>query len=340
MKLQQCVGACLPYIVLVSVQLVFAGHSLLIHHELSGSVSVVAFAVYREVGATLCFVAAIRAFEPKEGWPQLQHSRLFLQAGGSMGGQLTLMLVALKATKPGLVTFIQPVMPVFVALLAWCYYRDRLTRVQMVGMLLCMAGTYVLASTTDGPGELDFGVLIAIMQTLVGANYLVMQKPLIRVGYSPLVVAGGSYAVALVLTATIGVANYIISRVEVVRIQWWGSSHLYPVVVMYAIILMSVYNYIAMAWVTKKAGPTVVALANLLQGLFANAAEAFLFGHQLGLAEVLGALVLSAGFVAFVLAMPRTEDEEERSFLTCQAVADASLSSTTLSDPVTIGSSE
>jgi len=319
---------------------VFAGHSLLIHHELSGSVSVVAFAVYREIGATACFVAAIAAIEPRERWPQLEHARLFLLAGGSMGGQLTLMLLALKATRPGLVTFLQPVMPLFVALLAWCYYRDRLRRKQMGGMALCMAGTYLLASSTEGPGSLDFGALIAVLQTLVGANYLVMQKPLIRVGYSPLVVAGGSYVVALLLTSIIGVINYVASMTEVGEVQWWGSSPLYPVAVAYAILLMSVYNYIAMAWVTQKAGPTVVALANLLQGLFANAAEVFLFSRRLGLAEILGALVLSAGFIAFILATPRCEDEAEASLATCQASADTPPPSARLGDPVTIGSRE
>lgn len=329
----------MPYAALVSVQLVFAGHAMLLHHELSGSVSVVAFAVYREVGAALCFIAAILAFEPQERWPQLRHARLFVQAGGSMGGQLTLTLIALKATSPAVVTLIAPTMPIFVALLAWCYWRDRLKRLQLGGMFLCIAGTYLLVSSNGSLGHVDVGAVIALLQSVVGANYLVTQKPLIRVGYTPLVVAGGSYAVALVLTSTIGLCYYVACRIEVREVQWWGSSPLYLVAVLYAILLMSVYNYITMAWVTQKMGPTVVALANLLQGWFTNIAEAAIFGRRLGVMEIIGALVLALGLVIFLIATPTRIDEAEASLARCHPLSDTHVPAM-VHGPATVGSRE
>lgn len=116
------------------------------------------------------------------------HWRSFLLLGGFIVGATSLIMVALNFTSATNVALINATQPTLTVLFSWLFYGVRLTRVQVLGILVAFVG--VLAMISQGSlrvlGSLEFnaGDLIALGAMLGFAAYSVRFVRL-RHGLSP-----------------------------------------------------------------------------------------------------------------------------------------------------------
>lgn len=221
-----------------------------------------------------------------------------------MFGNVFLNLIALTMTTPSMVTLLQPTQPVFASILASCLGHESMTIQKAAGVILSVSGSVYIALTQDGlHSGANFGVLIVLAQCASGANYVVQQRPLVHVGYSPLIVSSCSYIAASAITVVVGVVYFsTMSNNERSHVKWWDDSYLFIGVLLYVVFLTTVYNYVAMAWATGKLGATVVTLFGLLQGVFASFVQWKCFGLPVSLHEVVGAAAIFTGLITVVTA--------------------------------------
>lgn len=173
-----------------------------------------------------------------------------------------------------------------------------------VGVCLSCLGSVGIAFWQHGfNGGVNFGSFVVLAQCISGANYVVQQRPLLQLGYSPLTVSGCSYAIATVITVFTGAIYFLVlSPAKRADVEWYQRSFFFLGVLLYCVFLTTVYNYVVMAWATGKIGATLVTLFGLLQGIFASLVEYFGFHHPILLGEVVGATAVFIGLVVVVTA--------------------------------------
>ena len=147
-------------------------------------------------------------------------------------------------------------------------------------------------------GALGVGVVLA--QCFSGASYVVAQRPLLRAGYSPLVVSGGAYVLAALATALVGGAYFAALGAKSLRWRDSSAPALLAGALLFSILGATVYNYVVIAWATGRLGATSVTLFTLLQFPFAAAAEFALFGARVGGLQVGGSAAIFGGLVLVV----------------------------------------
>lgn len=302
---------------IVSVQAVFAGYQLLGKLILRGGLDPIAFALLREVSASSVFLVASACVAPRSSWPQPKHLGRFVLCGASMFGNVFLNVWALTMTSPSIVALLQPTQPIFASILATCLKQEHMTGRKAIGILLCVAGgaSTVLQSGGSG-GPLNWGSLVVLAQCASGANYVVQQRPLVHAGYSPLIVSSCSYVIASLFTVVVGLVYFLAMPADDRQdIQWWDSSPFFAAVLLYCVLLTTVYNYVMIAWVTGKLGATVVTLFTLCQGIFACGAELALFGTPILPMQFAGATAIFSGLFVVVCAPVAAPSESTTSYV-------------------------
>lgn len=214
-----------------------------------------------------------------------------------MFGNVFLNLFALTLTTASMVALLQPSQPVFASILSICLGHEQPTTAKLLGASLCVIGGFVAAMSQNGVDDgFNFGVLAIMAQCACGANYIVQQRPLVHVGYSPLIVSGVSYAAATFFTIAVGGAYFVgLSPAARLDVQWWDPSPFFALVLLYCVLLTTVYNYVVIAWVCGRLGATVVTLFTLLQGVFCAAAEFVLYGTPPSPGQLAGGAAVVAG---------------------------------------------
>lgn len=288
---------------IMSVQLVFATYQILGKQVLDGGLDPVAFALLRELCSCLVFLLASVVLVPWQGWPQSKHFLRFLMCGASMFGNVFLMLLGLSLTSPSMVALLQPTQPVFASILAVALAQEDMSVRKAIGVLLCVSGGMGAALSQHGRGHASVGIAVILAQCLSGANYVVQQRPLVQLGYSPIMVSGCSYTIASILTVLVGVVHFAtMSEDDRASVKWWDSSPFFAYVLAFCVLFATVYNYVVMAFATGKLGATVVTLFLLLQGVFACAGEWIFFGHPVTWGQLAGSAAICAGLLVVVTA--------------------------------------
>lgn len=289
-------------VALVTVQAVFAGYQILGKLVISSGLNPIAFALIREVTSSTVFLIAFRCFVPRSSWPQKDHFLKFFYCGISMFGNVFLNIIALTMTTPSIVALLQPTQPVFASILTACLGHERMSLQKAIGVCLSCLGSAGIAFWQHGVnGGVNFGSFAVLAQCISGANYVVQQRPLLQLGYSPLTVSGCSYAIATVITLITGAIYFLVLPLaERADVEWYQRSVLFVGVMLYCVFLTTVYNYVVMAWATGKLGATLVTLFGLLQGVFASLVEWLVFHHPILLGETVGAITIFIGLVVVV----------------------------------------
>ncbi|MFA6534338.1 MAG: DMT family transporter [Patescibacteria group bacterium] len=100
-----------------------------------------------------------------------------LLAGATFTAGLYLMFVALKQADASRVTpFIGGLNPVFIFILAWWFLGERLTGQQILGFLVILAGTFLIAVNFSGKKEVGRAFLVAIPSAVLFAISYTLTK--------------------------------------------------------------------------------------------------------------------------------------------------------------------
>jgi len=238
------------------VQVFFAGNALLGHLTVHGAADPLVFSLYRDIGgsAVMLFLASTWGpwRVPTGTWELLNFSCLGLV--GVCGTQ-TIGFVALQYVSSSMFTLLQLLQPVLMPLVACvcrqevlCQGRAR-TLWRLGGLLLCVLGAgFDIGIKLEGHSHVE-GYLLMAVQVLTGCLYQILIKRTLRMGWPPLPLVAWSYTIGAVELVTV---------LGFIKPHNWGLKPIAAVTLVYGILFTSTFNYIAMATVNRRLGPTAV----------------------------------------------------------------------------------
>ncbi|MBS2016574.1 MAG: EamA family transporter [Deltaproteobacteria bacterium] len=247
-----------------------------------------ALAMMRMLGGALFFQALLRARGPQEvAISRSDHLRL---AGLSLLGialNQTLFLIGLRWTTPFSVSLLGATIPVFTAVLAVAFGKERPSWRVALGLVLALSGVLSLI----GVGSLDRGAMLVALNSLSYSAYVVLSRDVVlRVGALRAVTWIFTYA-ALVF-APLGAGPLV---AQVPHLTGRGA-----ILVGYIVVMPTIVAYLLNAWALARSSATLVTVYIYLQPLIAATLAWVQLGHGVTKRAAIAAplILLGLGVVA------------------------------------------
>lgn len=249
------------------------------------------FAFYRELlsGPILCAAGAI----VEGGKPKLIHvpSFLFLGFIGFFLGPVAY-LMALSFVSADTVSFFQPITPIFTLVIAMVIKSETTSLLKIVGVFVSAAGAALLVAANGVSFQNDafMGIVLITIQTVSGAFYFTMQKPLVK-QYPPISVTGWLYLIASLLTVLISVAYYANdwTYFQISQEAVWG--------LLYAVFLATCVTYVLLTYTNSIAPSSYVTAFSITQPVWAGLLAYLFLDERLSLQMILGGLFVVSGLM-------------------------------------------
>ncbi|NEO25893.1 MAG: DMT family transporter [Kamptonema sp. SIO4C4] len=186
--------------------------------------------------------------------------------------------------------------PVWVAILAWWWFGERLSKLSILGVILSLAGGGLIAWGGADGASVGSNPLLGDGLALVGAwcvsLYLLLGREAQRQGLGT-----GSYVV---------VAYTVAALVLLPLPFFWGTAYWgYPGTVYWYILLMAlisqVLGHTTFNWAVRWISPTFVTLGILFEPVGSSGLGFLLFGEVPGVWVLVGAVVLLLGVAIAIL---------------------------------------
>lgn len=143
------------------------------------------------IGLFFFFISGVQT---KFDYSSLKKNWSWLLAIGFIGGGLAFMLFfsGLKLTTSGRGAFLHKTLPLYVALLAFIFLKEKISKVQWGALGVMLVGTFVIYIAQIGPGAMwsnpGLGDLLIIGATILWAVENVMARKVLKDGESNLIV--------------------------------------------------------------------------------------------------------------------------------------------------------
>ena len=216
-----------------------------------------------------------------------RHAPLFLLLGAvNTAIPFSLFAYAALTITAGLAAILNATAPLFTALVAWLWLRERLTALQWLGMAIGIAGVAWLSASKAqfavGGGALAIGAGV-----LASLSYGVSASVVKRyfTGVRPLAVAAGSQSAAAVLLLPFAVASWPAGTLRVVD---WGSAIALGV-------LCTGLAYILYFRLIARVGPATAMTVTFLIPAFAMLWGGLILGEAVTGTMLAGCAVILAG---------------------------------------------
>jgi drug/metabolite transporter (DMT)-like permease len=239
---------------LLAVQVAFASLSV-VGKVVLRSLEPGAIALVRLAGAALVFAAIAAARAERGGWTRIPFRDVLAIAGcaclGIFGNQV-LFLYGLRLTSPVNATVLIAAIPVFTVLIAILLGREKARAKVLGGIAIASAGVVWLvgAEAIALGAEGAIGDLLVLANSLVYALYLVLVRDLaLKHGSLPVVTIG--FAVGAALALPIGVPA-LAEQGPALDASTWA-------LLAYAVLVPTVFTYLASAWALEHAPSSTVA---------------------------------------------------------------------------------
>ncbi|ABK99607.1 DMT family transporter [Pelobacter propionicus] len=171
-----------PYILLVLSSLIWSGN-FVVGRGLRGAVPPISLAFWRWAVA-LAILLPLSWPILRRQWPLLRRNWRLLALNGLLGvaGFNTLLYIALQSTTATNALLIDSTIPVFIALLSWLFGEGALTRRQLLGVLVSLAGVITIICRADVRSLVSFqanrGDLWVLLAVVCWALYTVLLRRL------------------------------------------------------------------------------------------------------------------------------------------------------------------
>jgi drug/metabolite transporter (DMT)-like permease len=227
----------------------------------------------------------------------------FVVGTALLGGGMGLVALGEQTVPSGITALLIALMPAWVAVLGWVFFRERLPRIVIVGIAVGLVGVAILVAPTSGSLTLDPGGLAAVLLSPIswaaGSLYASHRatlpgRPLVATGFQML---GGAIALGVASLATGELGDF--SPAAVSSDSAWA--------LLYLIVVGSLVGYTTYVWLLR-----VAPLPKIATYAYVNPIVAFILGAIL-LAEpieprvVVAAVVIVAGVALIVTARSRSE---------------------------------
>jgi drug/metabolite transporter (DMT)-like permease len=177
--------------------------------------------------------------------------------------------------------------PVTVALLSSSLGHERITPVRWAGVLLSLAGIYLVVGQANQQGASLAGDLLILAAMLCWAAYTVGSRSLLT-RHSPLVVTG--------VTMTIGSALYVPFGVpSLLRLDWTGVTWWAWALLVYSAVFALVVAYLIWYTAVQRVGNNRTSIYSNVVPLVAMAVAAAVLGEPMTARKIGGALAILGG---------------------------------------------
>ncbi|UJR78985.1 DMT family transporter [Sandaracinus amylolyticus] len=269
----------LVHAALVGVQLAFASLSVagkVVVRTLDPS----ALALIRLAGGALVFGVLALARRDRDAPPVPLRDVLAIAGCASLGifGNQVLFLHGLRLTSAVNATVLVATIPIFTVLAAILLRREAARANALLGVLVAFAGVLWLVGGPRIEAESALGDLLVVGNSIAYAFYLVLVRDLALRHGSIRVVAIG-FAAGTLLAMPLGVPALVAQAPTITTETWW--------LVLYVVLVPTVFTYLANAWALRFASSSMVAIYIYVQPLFA-ASLAWTFLDEMPSPRVLG----------------------------------------------------
>jgi drug/metabolite transporter (DMT)-like permease len=208
---------------------------------------------------------------------------------------LGLNFVAMQTVQASLAAIIASSMPLLVALFGWVVLKDRIPAMGVVGLIVGFAGVAVIMGARVS-GDVDaFGVMLCVIAALALAVATLAMR-----GVS----GGGNLMMVVGLQMLVGCAVLTVCAMifEEMVIKWTTPLAL---AFAYTTLVPGVIATFIWFLLVDRIGGVKAATFHFLNPFFGVAIAAALLGEQLGLWDVIGVAVITAGILAVQLSKQR-----------------------------------
>jgi drug/metabolite transporter (DMT)-like permease len=248
------------------------------------------------IGAVFLLLSSYRSGFRYRGFKKVPWS--WLVGIGIIGGGLAFLLyfTGLSLTTSGRAAFLHKTLPVYVAVFAYVFLKERIGRNQGIGMLVMLAGTFAVVGSQIDPGLLwadpSMGDLLVLLGTMLwGVESTLARKAFLK-GESQLVVSFGRMLIGgAFLTALAGLFGQSQQLLLLTQQQWLN-------------LLMStglLLGYVlCWYWSVRLINVSKASALLLLAPVVSTALGVLWLGEPLPLLQAAGSIIVLAGSV-FVL---------------------------------------
>lgn len=155
--------------------------------------------------ASICLI--ILSFFKKPRLPEKKDMLLAASTGVVLFGNFLFINFGAKTVTSGEIGFILNTSPVIVALLAFFFLKEKITKGHMIGLVCCLIGVAMIAFNGSSGLSLNRGVLLISLASLTYSIFFVLQKPLLK-KYTPLEVTSYSMWIATILMGFVGFSGF------------------------------------------------------------------------------------------------------------------------------------
>ncbi|MCJ7872762.1 DMT family transporter [Marinovum sp. 2_MG-2023] len=209
---------------------------------------------------------------------------------------LGLNFVAMRTIEASLASIIASTMPLMVALAGWVFFREKLPRLAVAGLVAGFGGVMVIMGARIGAGVDMFGLTLC----MAGAAALTIATLSVRGASS-----GGNVMMIVGLQMLVGAA---ILGVASFALEWPFEVQMTTSLVLAFIYTTFVPGLLAtFVWFTlvNRIGAVKAATFHFLNPFFGAAVAAVLLKENLGLLDVIGVAIIAAGILAVQLSKQR-----------------------------------
>ncbi|SDT49917.1 Permease of the drug/metabolite transporter (DMT) superfamily [Paenibacillaceae bacterium GAS479] len=249
------------------------------------------------------------------GWRQLPAIRklslkdwaLLAGAGFFLALHFLLWMASLSYTSIASSTIMLTLEPVFVAILAYFFLRDKLGKAALIGMTVSIGGAILISSGDFGLSRTAFfGDSLSLLGTAAIAFNIILAKrlltrmpsyvySLIVFGFTALFFTGYNIAVGYSMT------DYPSTE--------WGIFLLLAIV-------PTVFGHMVFNWLLQYLRATTVSMTVLAEPVGASLLALLLFGEAISSFQLFGGGLMIAGFILYLRAESRDEQEHDSQLAT------------------------
>ncbi|WP_299298829.1 DMT family transporter [uncultured Tateyamaria sp.] len=204
---------------------------------------------------------------------------------------LGLNFVAMQTIEASLASIIASTMPLMVAFAGWVVFRDRLPALGIVGLVLGIAGVFLIMSARLEAGVDVYGIALCVIAAIALTIATLSMRTMSSGGNLMMVVGLQMFVGAGVLGVISAATETIVVTVTPVFLVAFAYTVLVPG-------LVATWIWFSLV---ARIGPTKAATFHFLNPFFGVAIAALLLGERLGPLDVIGVVIIAAGILAVQL---------------------------------------
>ena len=185
--------------------------------------------------------------------------------------------------------------PIWVGLFSWWWYGDKLTRQQIVGIVIALLGgiTIAIADSHSGGNYSNpiLGDALALLGAVMSSLYIIFGSQAQRKG-----LATGSYIAIAYLTAALCLLPLpFLSGTS--YLGYTGKVYLY---ILLMAVMSQVVGHSSLNWAVRWISPTLISLSLLFEPVVASLVGAIIFKEVPTASLLLGGLIIMLGIAIFL----------------------------------------